>query len=162
MTNHAEETVTVQFETEELNTEEVASVGQETESFEDLNFKPIAATHESKGNGRPGVCSLVNADGNSKRFTISAKVMEQIGFPEQIQIGVNEKGFAVGAKLPNNETCFTLKQSGTKAVVYSSELVKELTSLFDLDFSERTSITFYEVTYLNYKDAVIAVFPLEK
>lgn len=152
MMNNAEEMVTNEqgHETEAVN------------SYSGYNFKPVASKQASKIAGIPSAISIVNTANHGKRITLSGGLVERIGSPEAVQIAVNEEGIVVGAELPNNETYFTLKQIGRKGVVYSSELVEELTSLFNLDFNDRSSVSFYDVTYLTLDDAEVAFVPFRK
>lgn len=75
---------------------------------------------------------------------------------------MNDEGIAIGGELPDNDTYFTLRKIGRKGVVYSTELVDEITALFELDFSERSSISFYDVSYLSVEDTEVAFVPLKK
>ncbi len=42
-------------------------------------------------------------------------------------------------------------------IIYSAGIVKEITDLYKLDFSNKTSITFFDVEYVKYEDNVVAI-----
>ncbi len=70
--------------------------------------------------------------------------MDYLKNPEKIEVGFTEDGIVIAEKLPENGVEFSIKKTGNRMVIYSSELVKEITELFNLDFSNRVSITFTE------------------
>ncbi|MGG1519021.1 hypothetical protein ABE504_26660 [Paenibacillus oryzisoli] len=126
------------------------------------SLKAVSSKHQSKSATGESVISVVNTPEHGRRVTISANLISALGSPTTVQIAVNDKGIAIGSQLPDNDSSFMLRKTGSKAVIYSKELVNELTSLFDLDFIGKTSISFYEVTYLTINDAEVAFVPLRK
>ena len=42
-----------------------------------------------------------------------------------------------------------------------SEIVREITEIYELDFSNNTSITFFDVEYAKYEDNVVAIITVE-
>ncbi|MEK3719247.1 hypothetical protein [Paenibacillus sp. FSL H8-0034] len=147
------------------NHEEIVT-NQQIDSAQDADLisglKAVGSKHQSKGTGGESVFSVINTPGNGKRTTISPNLISKIGSPAKVQVSVNDKGIAISSKLPDNDSSFTLRKTSSKAVIYSKELVDELTALFDLDFSGRSSISFYDVTYLTLDDAEVAFVPLRK
>ncbi|WP_342476492.1 hypothetical protein NYE24_19710 [Paenibacillus sp. FSL H7-0350] len=127
------------------------------------NFRPVQSKqHGTRASGEPCVLTVVNTKSSGKRITLSGDLIEKTGSSTAIQIAVNDEGIAIGGELPDNDTYFTLRKIGRKGVVYSTELVDEITALFELDFSERSSISFYDVSYLSVEDTEVAFVPLKK
>ncbi|RXT08850.1 hypothetical protein [Ammoniphilus sp. CFH 90114] len=114
-----------------------------------------------KLSGQPCKLTIVNTEMHGKRLTIAQDVLEVIGTQDDVQIAIVENGIAIGSNLSVNNTKFFLRKSGRKGVIYSSELVDELTELFELDFSEKTSISFAEVLYHDIDDQTAAIFILK-
>jgi hypothetical protein len=115
-------------------------------------LKVIKPKSKSKARGAKsanGVCTVVNSEKNGKRVTLSKEIMELLNNPVSIEIGFTEDGIAVAKKLPENGVEFSLRKNGNKGVIYSSQLVEEITELFDLDFQDRVSITFTEAEEVN-------------
>jgi len=50
-----------------------------------------------------------------------------------------------------------IKVLKSKGVIYSAGIVKEITDLYKLDFSNKTSITFFDVEYVKYEENVVAI-----
>lgn len=61
-----------------------------------------------------------------------------------------EGKIAIGEQLPNNENYINIKLSKPKESIYSVGIVKEITDMYQLDFSSRISITFLDVEYIDY------------
>ena len=53
-------------------------------------------------------------------------------------------------KTQNNENYINIKLSKPKESIYSVGIVKEITDMYQLDFSSRISITFLDVEYIDY------------
>lgn len=68
-----------------------------------------------------------------------------------------EGKIAIGEQLPNNENYINIKLSKSKESIYSVGIVKEITDMYQLDFSSRISITFLDVEYIDYEECVVAV-----
>lgn len=114
----------------------------------------------SKGvvnNSRGGGMSVVNAK-TGKRITISKLILDHIKVQDRIQFAFSDNEIAVGRELPDNENYFNIKISKSKGNVYCAGLVLEITELYDLDFNEKTSITFDNVQYQNIQgDNVVII-----
>lgn len=98
-----------------------------------------------------GVSTVVNSKKNGKRITFSKELMEGLGNPDSIELGCTNEGILVGRKLPENGEKFKLRKSGKKSVIYSAALVEEITEVFELDFSNRVSITFVDAEEIEYE-----------
>lgn len=96
-----------------------------------------------------GVMTVINSNSNGKRFIFSNSVIRYLDNPDSIEIGFTEDSVVASYKLPENGQRFNLRKSGNKGVLYSYQLVKEITELFDLDFSNRVSMTFNDAEYID-------------
>ncbi|MGL6105025.1 hypothetical protein [Romboutsia sp.] len=104
--------------------------------------KSMSKTRDTKSS--KGICTVINSKQNGKRLILAKETMDYLKNPSKIEVGFTEDGIVIAEKLPENGVEFSIKKSGNKMVIYSSELVKEITQLFNLDFSDRVSITFTE------------------
>lgn len=136
------------------------SVGQA--DYSALNFRAPKSKPSPKAAGGPSKLTIVNTAKNGKRLMIADDVLEAVNADTEVQIAINDEGIAIGNGLPSDITAFTLRKSGKKGVIYSTELVEELTDLFDLDFSDKSSISFPEITYLSIGDQLAAFIALKQ
>lgn len=123
-------------------------------------FKPSESKVRRKGIAEAGVMSIVNAK-TGKRIMISREIMEKLNKPERVVISFAEDKIAIGEQLPNNYNYINIKVLKSKGVIYSAGIVKEITDLYELDFSNKTSITFFDVEYVKYEDNVVAIITVE-
>lgn len=72
-----------------------------------------------------------------------------------------EGKIAIGEQLPNNENYINIKLSKSKESIYSLGIVKEITDMYQLDFSSRISITFLDVEYIDYEECVVSVVTVD-
>ena len=131
-----------------------------------INFKEILANNEQinasdyncrGASNRIGI-SLVNSkrnaelngtlnkDGkkanNGNRFTLSPPLVKKLGNPEEIQIinDLQKQVLYIGCKL--DDSAPTYKFNPKSRVIFASGLVQGLTEKFNLDFSNRVSLSF--------------------
>ncbi|ANS76118.1 hypothetical protein AWM70_17280 [Paenibacillus yonginensis] len=119
------------------------------EDVPDFDISDLTPSKSKQVKGRipdAGVLSIVNSD-NGKRVVISSGVAGKLQLAETVQIGFAPNFIIIAVQLGEGYTSYALKKYGAKKVVYSSELVQEVTNFHQLDFSGRTSITFSKVTY---------------
>ncbi|EJL46611.1 hypothetical protein T458_06045 [Brevibacillus panacihumi W25] len=141
--------------------EEVAEVEEVADSDDDFDqdesdddhedvdlsdITPSVCHQQGRSVGKAGVMSIVHSK-NGMRVALSQELMERLHHPKTVQIGYGEDRIAVSAYLGDQFTSYSMRESGTKSIIYRSELVKQITDRYDLDFSNRTSITFSDVTY---------------
>ncbi|HFL3777306.1 TPA: hypothetical protein ACG3RH_002933 [Clostridioides difficile] len=107
-------------------------------------IKPKSTSKSRCTENARGVCTVINSKQNGKRLILAKEIMDYLKNPEKIEVGFTEDGIVIAEKLPENGVEFSIKKTGNRMVIYSSELVKEITELFNLDFSNRVSITFTE------------------
>lgn len=98
-----------------------------------------------------GAIGVVKKDSCNK-VTISKNLLKQLGNPTEVQFGFINDNLIIGTSNSfENADTYTLKKykntSSMENIVYSSQLVEEITNFFELDFSTKTSITFgkYEI-----------------
>jgi len=117
-------------------------------SLEELNLRPSVSKQVSRIAPQKSVVTVVSTESNGKRVAIAQEVIKKIGSPEHIQIALNHAGIAIGVGFTGDDNYFQLRKAANKAVIYSSQLVAELTEAFGLDFTNVTSVSFQDVTYL--------------
>ena len=108
-----------------------------------------------------GIITIVNSKKNGKRITFSKELMEELEEPKAVQISFHDHEIAVGEDLPNNDHYFHPKKYGVKGVVYSADLVQEITNRFGLDFSDRVSITLVDVQYVTNNQKKVAIIKVK-
>jgi len=150
---------------EELFDDEEEALDVDENDEDDLNLKnllnnAVSSTIQSteKLIGEAGVMSVVNAK-TGNRVTFPAEVMGKLGDPTAVQIAYTPDCVFVGEKLPNNESCFNIKRKDDKAkgIIYNATLVNEITNRYNLNFSDRTSITFPKAKYCTHEGHPVAV-----
>ena len=87
-------------------------------------------------------------------------LISNLNNPSKVVIGLSKNKLAIGPKLPDNENHFTVEDYKGKGVIYSADLVKEISEKFKLDFSNRTTITFEEVEYIEFEDTTVAIITI--
>ena len=130
------------------------------ESIDLDSFKPSESKSINKGIAEAGVMSIINSK-TGKRIIVSNEIMEKLNKPERIVMSFSEDKIAIGEQLPNNYNYINIKVLKSKGVIYSAGIVKEITDLYKLDFSNKTSITFLDVEYVKYEENVVAIITVE-
>ena len=146
---------------EEVKEEMIISNNQD--ALQEYNLeKFIASTSKtiSKTSTEAGVMSVINSK-NSRRITLDKDVMSELSNPEMISISFSDDSMAIAEKLPNNDNLLKVRKSGGKGVIYSAGLVSEITNKYMLDFSNRTSITFSDVEYIQLNGFTIAIIKVK-
>ncbi len=133
------------------NIQEIITADKMNESDSNKNgynqlkvIKPKTMSNTRGTKSSKGVCTVINSRQNGKRLILAKETMDYLKNPTKIEVGFTQDGIVIAEKLPENGVSFSIKKSGNKMVIYSSGLVKEITELFNLDFSNRVSITFTE------------------
>jgi hypothetical protein len=130
--------------------------------FSDVEFSK--AKSNSRGpSGAPGYLSIINSKKNGKRITVAGKVMEDLNFPDNLQFSYykNEK-ILISEELSANadvaQHAVRREKEGKKGIIYSYDLVEEITDKFNLDFSGKTtSITFRKLEYAENNGKLVAI-----
>lgn len=134
----------------------ISEVNERIESdIEELlnTAKPVSAKNISRSysSSSYGVLSVINAK-TGMRITISKEAYEHIGQPQTVQFLLTDEELIIGKTLSNNSDEFNVKNYKNKGIIYSSSLVKEITDSFNLDYSDRTSITFDKSRFIKGSD----------
>lgn len=141
-------------------------VEQEIKVREHLNnnvldgFEPAKSKTIPRSTSKGGVVGIVNSK-SVKKISISREAVSRMNNPKYISISLSRDSFAIGEELPNNNNLLNIKTDNGKAVIYSSELVSEITDKYGLDFSNRTSITFSDVEYIQLNGFTIAIIKVK-
>lgn len=126
-----------------------------------LGFRPSKVNEKDKvKRSTSGVISVVNAK-TGKRVILARTLLDTLNNPEKVLISFSNNKLAIGQKLSANDNYFTVKDYKGKGVIYSADLVKELSENFKLDFFNRTTITFTEVEYIEYEDTTVAIITIK-
>ncbi|ETI90988.1 MAG: hypothetical protein Q607_CBUC00038G0004 [Clostridium butyricum DORA_1] len=112
------------------------------------NSKPVSSKNRSRSYSNCiGAISMVNAK-TGMRIVLSAESYEKLGQPNLLQFALTDDELLIGKLLSNNSDKFNVKNYKNKGVIYSASLVKEITEVFSLDYTNRTSITFGEARFI--------------
>lgn len=120
-------------------------------------LKPITPQPQSCFVAKDGAVTVVN-DRNSKRVKLKQPVMEGLGYPNFVKFYVTDEEFVVQASPADAENVYELRLEGKrKCLIYNTELIKLLTEMFELDFTNGTSQTFGEVKFECIDDVKYAI-----
>lgn len=111
-------------------------------------FIPSNSKGTTKSFTKGGGVSIINTK-TGKRISVSKAILDYLNVEGKIQFAFSDNEIAIGKELPNNENYFNIRMSKTKGLVYCTSLVLEVTELYELDFQDRTSITFDNIQYQN-------------
>lgn len=125
-------------------------------------FIPSICKGTRKAMSKAGVLTIVNSKKNGKRVILSKELMQELDEPKEVQISYGSDAIAIGSNIFGNDNYFTLKPQKTKSVIYSSELVNEITELYDLKFGDIVSQTFYQVQYQGEGTSKVAIISMKK
>ena len=139
------------------NNNELIEENYEIKESVDLDsFKPSESKTINKCSAEAGAMSVINSK-TGKRIIVSREIMEKLNKPERVVMSFAVDKIAIGEQLPNNDNYINIKVLKSKGVIYSAGIVKEITDLYKLDFSNKTSITFFDVEYVKYEENVVAI-----
>ena len=138
-----------------INTNQDKVIEYSLEDFKSSTSKTIP-----KITTEAGAMSVINSK-NGKRVPFSKDVMNELNNPESVSISFSDESLAVAERLPNNNNQLKVKNIGNKGVIYSAGLVSEITDKYGLDFSNRTSITFSEVNYIENNGCTVAIIKIK-
>ena len=124
------------------------------------NAKSVSSRSITRTIGKAGAISIVNAK-TGNRIKIAKECYSAIGNPPKVQFALSDNNLILGEKVLDNNNDFNVKEISGKAIIYSSALVKEITENFNLDFSNRTSLTFSDVQYSNADDVPIMIVKIK-
>lgn len=132
------------------------------ETFDLSDAKVPKSKNSSKTIGKAGALSIVNAS-CGHRVTLSSGTYKQLGHPKKVQVLFKEEELVIGCKLNKKNEKYTVRSNGKKAIkghIYNKHLVNEITDEYELDFTDRTSITFEDAEYYEQGKAKFVVIRL--
>lgn len=142
------------------NTEENATIEEANVTEMVSNATPCSAKNIIRSTSNKGGFSVVKAQ-SGNRATIAKQGYEHLGKPSTLQFAFTDTSVIIGANLPNNDNDFNVKDSNGKAIVYSTPLVKEIAKAFELDFSNRTSMTFGDIQYTTSEESPVIIVKIK-
>ncbi|MEK4712032.1 hypothetical protein [Sporosarcina sp. FSL K6-5500] len=121
---------------------------EELKSLDLTGFKsPKVTANQQKTRGGAGAISIVATEKSGKRITLSHKINRHLDHPGSVQIALSDDKMIIAETLNSIMGKYHLKASGNKAVIYSTPLVEECIERYNLDYTNKTTITFYEAEY---------------
>jgi hypothetical protein len=142
------------------NTEEIATIEEANVAEIVRNATPCSAKNSTRAISNKGGFSVIKAQ-TGNRITIAKQGYEHIGKPNTLQFAFTDTSVIIGANLPNNNNDFNVKESNGKAIVYSTPLVTEIAKAFELDFTNRTSMTFGDIEYTNSEGSPVIIVKIK-
>ena len=109
------------------------------------------------------ICSfgMVNSESNGKRTTISKALAEALKITDTAYIlPVVAEGVIILSSSPIDKAYKMPYRGKDRKTCYSADLVRTLTSLFKIDFSEHVSKSFKDIVFDTYNENPIAIIPL--
>lgn len=122
--------------------------------------KQVSEPSSFGGGGKSGVCTIVY-NHNGKRITPSNEVYEVIGSPTEVSIAYDESYLYIMKSNDKVGREYPVKKTKNRSVIYCGGLLSELVKAVELDFSNKTSLTFYSVEYIESKGITIAKIQLK-
>lgn len=155
---------TVISEEKDVKEDEVLNKTEEENSTEAIeciaDAVPFSAKNTARSLATKGTFTLVKAK-TGNRAVISKEASEYLENPNTLQFSYNEDSLIIGTKLPNNNNNFNVKAYKNKSIVYSVPLVREIAEKFQLDFNDRTSMTFDEAEYTSYENSPVLIIKIK-
>lgn len=142
------------------NTEEIAIKDEANVTEIVRNATPCSAKNIIRATSNKGGFSVVKAQ-SGNRVTIVKQGYEHLGKPNTLQFAFTDTSVIIGANLPNNDNDFNVKDSNGKAIVYSTPLATEIAEAFELDFDNRTFMTFGDIQYTNSEDLPVIIVKIK-
>lgn len=140
---------------------EVDSIKEVKEDFFEDIIKPKESSINSSM-GKPGVITIISSEKYGRRLSFPKNIIQklELELEEKVELTLKNKKIYVGRRIPNSST-YNLKKSGGRKIIYSAPLVEQILEINNLDFSNKTSQTFYNVNFLKFEDDIIAEFDLD-
>ncbi|MNW41015.1 hypothetical protein D3C74_181410 [compost metagenome] len=119
-------------------------------SSKELELIPPTSVQRSRSAVRGSVFTIVNTLKCGRRIEIANELKQTIGDSISVQIAFDTEGIFIGKNLGiDSNSQLTLRKIGKKSVIYSSPLVQEITERFKLDFSNKTSTSYKDISLLD-------------
>ncbi|SDM42742.1 hypothetical protein [Sediminibacillus halophilus] len=110
------------------------------DSLDVTKFEASTCTDKNRSVRKGGV-TVVYSD-NGKRLSLNTSILEQLSDLTSVQIAYSDKLIAIANYLGESNTNYALKKNGKSNAIYNAVLVKEIIERYNLDYSNRTSLTF--------------------
>lgn len=120
---------------------------------------PVIRTAQGRGKSSFGI---INSKGNGKRISISKTLAEELKLEHHASLLVAPaKGVIMLSEKVLSDRAYnvTLKGDGSKTC-YCAGLVRGLTEVFKLDFSEHVSLSFPDISIEEYEGGPVAVIDM--
>lgn len=132
-----------------LNEVQSEEDNEKAKRFEKLreSTHPVASVPSKRTFGEPGVLTMVYSQRNGKRFAFILHVLKMLGDPSCLNVRINDEGILISAQHPEQDGGFPIKKQGQKGIIYSTGLAEEIKQRFNLDFTNRVSMTFHRIEY---------------
>lgn len=110
------------------------------------NFIPSKAIQKAKYvDTSLGLLTIVNSKRNGRRIEFRKELVEKLGVTDTITVCYDEERVIFFKPSEASDTVvFNVRESSGKAVIYSYQLVEELTQFFGLNFDDRVCHTIGE------------------
>ncbi len=104
-------------------------------------IKKVQIKHNTRGASTKGVLTIINSQKNGKRITLSKEIFDELSEPTSVVVGFYEDKLLITSTDLKEAIGGTVCVLGKNRNIYCTDLVEKITDLFNLDFSERVSIT---------------------
>ena len=117
----------------------------------------IASTGSSKYS-----VSVINSDGNGKRVVFSKELVKKLNLNGCVSLlpVKGESVLMVASVLPFENASTIKLTSADKRTAYHAGAVQLIANTFDLDYTDKTSMSFGDVDFIDHEGVTIAVFTI--
>lgn len=137
-----------------------------TEKVISLTSKKATRIPVTAQTSRGGAYSLniVCAKGNRKSMSLSKKLAEKLALTSNVFVTVydTEGHIALSNMAIDPDSAAYKFSNATDYIVYNAALVQFLAETFNLDYTQRTSISFRDIEFATSGDTPVAIVTLKK
>lgn len=138
------------------DTSNVLTEGTPLRLFEGSGYRDVRTKPSNKLQSEQGLITIVSSKG--KRIELSKPLLTKLNHPQVLQFLLSDTSVAVGMALPSSGPYFSVHRRNGKGFIYSAGLVRELTTVLGLDFSDRVAVTLRSAEFQQYIGAPVAIF----
>ena len=108
--------------------------------------------------------NIVCAKGNRKSLTLSKKLAEKLALSENVFVTVYDtEGYIALSPVAIDQNSVAYKFSNTMSyIIYNAALVQFFAETFELDYIQRTSMSFRDIEFTTSSDTTVAIVTLKK
>ncbi|MDB8545256.1 hypothetical protein PNV01_10585 [Turicibacter sanguinis] len=147
----------LELDLDTLSETSTSVVNEHDESLNMEDFVPLTpvSKERSKGGVRGGL-SIVNAK-TGQRISLCSDIWDHLGNTKKLQFKVSKNQLLVSSIIDATDPVWDLTPNAKKAILYKSNLVNSLTQSYNLDFSNKSSLSFntYKKTSYQGKPVVL-------